>query len=77
VARGGPANKAAPQLAGQNVNVPATREQRLVGVVTPASKPKVTPEIVPEQTVLAGQISQAASASTHFSSEVSHDSRSG
>jgi hypothetical protein len=63
VARGGPANKAAPQLASQNGNVAATREQRLVGVVTPANKPKVAPDIVPEQAGRVGQAVQAASAS--------------
>jgi hypothetical protein len=59
VARGGPANKVAPQLASQTGNVPATREQRLVGVVRPASKPM----IVPEQAGRVGQADQAAGAS--------------
>lgn len=58
-ARGGPANKVAPQLASQNGNVAATREQRLVGVLRPASKPAV----VPEQPAFAGQIDSSASAS--------------
>jgi hypothetical protein len=59
VARGGPANKVAPQLASQTGNVPATREQRLVGVVKPASKPM----IVPEQAARVGQADQATGAS--------------
>ena len=62
VARGGPANKLAPQLASQNGNVAATREQRLVGVVRPAAKPQVVPEVVPEQTAAAGQVAASASA---------------
>ena len=46
VARGGPANKVAPQLANQNDNVAGTREQRLVGVVRPRAKPAIMPEPV-------------------------------
>jgi hypothetical protein len=63
VARGGPADKVAPQPASQTGNAPATREQRLVGVVKPASKPNVVPELAPEQTARLGQTDQAASAS--------------
>ena len=56
VARGGPANKVAPQLASQNGSAPGTREQRLVGVVKAANKPMV----VSEQAALAGQTDSAA-----------------
>jgi hypothetical protein len=56
VARGGPVNNVAPQLAGQNGNLPGVREQRVVGVVKPATKPMV----VPEQTARVGQADQAA-----------------
>jgi hypothetical protein len=59
VARGGPVNNVAPQLASQNGNVPATREQRLVGVIKPAAKPA----IMPEPTVAASQTGSTASAS--------------
>jgi transglycosylase-like protein with SLT domain len=62
VARGGPAIKVAPQLASQNGNAAATREQRLVGVVRPAAKPQVVPDLVPEQTAAAGQVAASASA---------------
>ena len=59
VARGGPANKVAPQLANQNDSIAATREQRLVGVVRPAAKPA----IMPEQTAAAGQVTAQVTAS--------------
>ena len=59
VARGGPVNKVAPQLASQNGNAAATREQRLVGVVRPATKPT----IVPEQTAPRAKPTRPAGAS--------------
>lgn len=66
VARGGPANKVAPQLADQagglqdlrQGSIQGTREQRVVGVVKPGK-----PMIVPEQTARVGQADQAAGAS--------------
>ncbi|MBX9830070.1 MAG: transglycosylase SLT domain-containing protein [Xanthobacteraceae bacterium] len=64
VARGGPANKVAPQLAGQAGNLQDARqgqgagEQRVVGVVKPGK-----PMVVPEQIARAGEANQVAGAS--------------